>query len=175
MYLYLAEPDPMCGRGTDIVVLGELAHDSTQRYLNFVTAGMTDLPPSSAVVFKAHPLVDATRFDLGNVDATISVEPVAHLLRRARILVTGASGSTVLEALARGIPTICVLDPTELDLSSIGEHPLLRVVGTADEFRSALRELLDIPPNGSSPDNFFHLDPRLERWKQLLRTIDSPQ
>jgi surface carbohydrate biosynthesis protein (TIGR04326 family) len=175
MYLYLAEPDPMCGRGNDIVVLGELDHNSTRRYLNFVTAGITDLPPSSTVVFKAHPLVDATQFDLSNVDATVSVEPVAHLLRRARILVTGASGSTVLEALARGIPAICVLDPTELDLSSIREHPLLRVVGTADEFRSALRELLGSPSSSSSRDNFFHLDPRLERWKQLLRSLDSPQ
>ncbi len=176
MYLYLGEPSPTSEQRTDIVVLGELDHSSTQRYLRFIESAVGATPRRASVVFKAHPLVGASKFNLDALDATVSNESVAQLLQRARVLVTGASGSTVLEALTRGVPTICVLDPNELDLSTIRQHPLLRLVGTANEFHTALDELLSVPlANSPMKSTFFHADARLERWHQLLRMVDSSQ
>lgn len=169
MYLYLNTPDSACGQGDEVVVLGELDHASTARYLRFLEHAMDKLPQRHGIVFKAHPLVDATTFDLRPLNGTSSSDPVSHLLRRARVLITGASGSTALEALSRGIPTICVLDPAELDLSTIREHPLLRVVGTAEEFLSALQDLLTSTAARTTADNsLFHVDADLRRWRQLL-------
>jgi surface carbohydrate biosynthesis protein (TIGR04326 family) len=151
------------------VVLGELDHASTQRYLQFLTHARKKSATHHAVVFKAHPLVDATTFDLRPLNASASTDHVSDLLRRARVLITGASGSTVLEALSRGIPTICVLDPAELDLSTIHEHPLLKVVGTVDEFESALVDLLSSTTARATTDrSLFHVDADLKRWRRLL-------
>lgn len=169
MYLYLNTPDSACGQGDEIVVLGELDHASTQRYLQFLTHARKKSATHHAVVFKAHPLVDATTFDLRPLNASASTDHVSDLLRRARVLITGASGSTVLEALSRGIPTICVLDPAELDLSTIHEHPLLKVVGTVDEFESALVDLLSSTTARATTDrSLFHVDADLKRWRRLL-------
>ena len=174
MYLYLNTPDPACGQGDEIVVLGELDHASTERYLRFLRHASDSLPQRHGIVFKAHPLVDATSFDVRSLNGTASTDPVSHLLRRARVLITGASGSTALEALSRGIPALCVLDPAELDLSTIRENPLLRIVGTADEFHAALQELLSSPSVYATVDSsLFHVDADLKRWRQLLLEAKS--
>ena len=174
MYLYLNTPDSACGQGDEIVVLGELDHASTQRYLQFLTHARQKSATHHAVEFKAHPLVDATTFDLQPLNATASTDHVSVLLRRARVLITGASGSTVLEALSRGIPTICVLDPAELDLSTIREHPLLKVVGTAEEFESALQDmLLPTSAQATTDHSLFHVDADLMRWRRLLLEPNS--
>lgn len=175
MYLYLGEPDTTCGNGNDIVVLGELDSASTQRYLRFLESALADRANSRTVVFKAHPLVDPATIDLAGMRVETTTEHLSTLLRRARVLITGASGSTTLESLSRGIPTICVLDPRELDLSSIDRHPLLRLVGTATEFREALTEFLDDPPRPTATETMFHTDAALGRWRALLGVADSRQ
>ena len=173
MYQYLGEPDPTCGNGNDIVVLGELDSASTQRYLRFLNSAMADRGDMRTTVFKAHPLVDPATIDLGGMRVETTTEHLSTLLRRACVLVTGASGSTTLESLSRGIPTICVLDPRELDLSSIDRHPLLRLVGTATEFRQALTEFIDDPPRSTPTEPMFHTDAALGRWRTLLGAVDS--
>lgn len=173
MYLYLGESAPH--GGTDIVVLGELDHTSTQRYLDFVKAAANSSLIGRTVVFKAHPLVGATGFDFGEVAFEITTDSVAQLLRRAGVLITGSSGSTVLEALSQGIPTLCVLDPAELDMSTIRDHDLLQTVGTADEFHRSLNHLLRVPASAHLTENFFHVEPTLARWRKLLRLVDSPK
>jgi surface carbohydrate biosynthesis protein (TIGR04326 family) len=173
MYQYLGEPDTTRGSGNDIVVLGELDSASTQRYLRFLDSATAGRANSRAVVFKAHPLVDPATIDLAGMRVETTTEHLSTLLRRARVLVTGASGSTTLESLSRGIPTICVLDPSELDLSSIDQHPLLRLVGTATEFHEALTEFLDDPPLPTASEPMFHTDAALGRWRALLGAVDS--
>jgi surface carbohydrate biosynthesis protein (TIGR04326 family) len=127
------------------------------------------------VVFKAHPLVGATGFDFGEVALEITTDSVAQLLRRAGVLITGSSGSTVLEALSQGILTLCVLDPAELDMSTIRDHDLLQTVGTADEFHRSLNHLLQVPASAHLTENFFHVEPTLARWRKLLRLVESPK
>lgn len=175
MYQYLGEPDTTCGNGTDIVVLGEIDRASTRRYLRFLASAMAERGDLRKAVFKAHPLVDPATIDLGGMSVETTTEHLSTLLRRARVLVTGASGSTAVESLSRGIPTICVLDPRELDLSSIDRHPLLRLVGTATEFRGALTEFLDNPSHSTSTEPMFHTDATLGRWRALLGALDSRQ
>ena len=173
MYQYLGKPDTTCGRGNDIVVLGELDSASTQRYLRFLESALSDHGDQRTAVFKAHPLVDPATIDLGGLRVETTTEHLSTLLRRARVLVTGASGSTALESLSRGIPTVCVLDPGELDLSSIDRHPLMRLVGTATEFREVLAEFLDDPPQPTATEPMFHTDGALGRWRSLLGAVDS--
>lgn len=173
MYRYLGEPDDDCGSGNDIVVLGEIDRASTERYLQFVEAAVSERADNSSVVFKAHPLVDSSTINIGALHVETTTEHLSVLLRRARVLVTGASGSTALEALSRGIPTICVLDARELDLSSIDRHPLLRLVGSETEFRRALTEHLDHPPRLATTAPLFHTDATLGRWRTLLGSIGS--
>jgi surface carbohydrate biosynthesis protein (TIGR04326 family) len=175
MYQYLGEHDPECGSGNDVVVLGEFDSSSTQRYLHFVEAALRVRADKPNVVFKAHPLVDPRSIDTGGLRVAMTTEPVSMLLRRARILVTGASGSTVLEALSRGVPTICVLDPHELDLSSVSHHPILRLVGSGSEFQTAMTELLDRPPRIEGAKPLFHVDASLGRWHALLSAFDPRQ
>ena len=171
MYGYLGEPDDNCGNGNDIVVLGEIDRASTERYLRFVESAVAERPDNIPVVFKAHPLVDPSTINIGALRVETTSEHLSALLRRARVLVTGASGSTALEALSRGIPTICVLDARELDLSSIDRHPLLRLVGSETEFRRALIEHLDHPPRLAATAPLFHTDATLGRWRTLLESI----
>lgn len=147
-----------------ILVLGELEVASTQRYLDWVIQLAEDRP----VTFKPHPLVDASVFSFDGSQVCLSTESAEHLLASAEVVVLGASGTATLEAIARGTPVIAVLNPRELDLSVVGNHPLVRQIATEAELATALDESLGVVSPGV---DVFFVDPSLPRWTQLLKTV----
>ena len=161
--MYLREES----RGSDtslrrgILVLGELEVASSQRYLDWVVR----LAGDRQVTFKPHPLVDAKQFSFDENSVKMSHESADELISTAEVVVLGASGTAALEAIALGVPTITVLNPRELDLSVVRNHPLVHQVATESELAEALKNTFE---SSSSGDVVFHLDQRLTLWKQIL-------
>ncbi len=161
MYLRTDKRDSSSPRRHGILVLGELEVASSQRYLNWVAG----LAGDRQITFKPHPLIDAGRFTFDPLSVTVSAESADELISKAEVVVLGASGTAALEAISLGVPVITVLNPRELDLSVVRQHPLVRAVATKAE----LAEMLNGQTlNDSLGDDVFYLDERLTRWKQLL-------
>jgi len=152
-----SSPSPRRG----ILVLGELEVASSQRYLNWVAR----LAGDRQITFKPHPLIDASRFTFDPHRVTVSAESADELISKAEVVVLGASGTAVLEAISLGVPVITVLNPRELDLSVVPQHPLVRAVATEAELAEMLNGQTQ---NNSLGDDVFYLDERLARWKQVL-------
>lgn len=159
-YSTTSTPDPTKAR---MLVLGELEESSTQRYLDWAVANSNGL----LVTFKPHPLTDVRAFTLDGAKVQVSSAPTEQLISESRVVVLGASGSASLEAIARGVPTIAVLNPCELDLSPIGRHPLLTMVATERELDHAVRSALATHGVGLVRP-IFHHDEGLGRWRKLL-------
>lgn len=143
--------------GDRLLVLGELDRRTTTRLLEAVADVAIERP-----LFKPHPqnvgdarVVDA--FDI--VD-----EPLVELLGRVGLVVMGASGTAMLEAVTLGVPVIVLLDGSEPDLRPIRDHPAIMVTRTKAELGEALRRPRTVAASG----DFFRLDGRLTGWRILL-------
>jgi hypothetical protein len=63
---------------------------------------------------------------------------------------------------------VAVLNPRELDLSVVSDHPLIHHVASEAELADAIERCLSLAGQGESV--FFH-DRQHVRWKQLLGVI----
>jgi surface carbohydrate biosynthesis protein (TIGR04326 family) len=161
MYQDAPVAEPRTASRDGVLVLGELEVASTQRYLDWVvqTAG------SRTITFKPHPLIDVRSFSFSTDRVRLTNESTNHIIPSAEVVVLGASGTAALEAIAVGVPVITVLNPRELDLSVVSNHPLVHVAANEMELRDALNL---VPERTDSGEGVFFLDHRLTRWKQLL-------
>jgi len=155
MYLGLA------GRRTvaadRILVLGELDRCATRRLLEAVASVSTEHP-----LYKPHPQ-NADDSDSADVFEIVD-GPLFELLEHVGLVVMGASGTAMLEALTLGVPVVVLLDGSEPDLCPIRDHPAITVTRTTDELRDALRRTRHPVP----PVDLFRLDPHLLGWRRLL-------
>ena len=84
--------------------------------------------------------------------------------------------SASLDAFCAGLPVINYLDPTDLNFSSLRNHPNVRFVSSAEEILELLcdEEWLSTP-SGAKPSDFFWLDDELPRWINLIQSTFAEQ
>lgn len=155
MYLGLAgRPTAM---GNRELVLGELDRRTTRRLLEALTS-----VPAERPLYKPHPQ-NADDSDHSESFETVNT-PLSELLEHVGLVVMGASGTAMLEALTLGVPVVVLLDGSEPDLRPIRDHQAITVTRTADELREALHRSHHTVP----PVDLFRLDPRLLGWRRLF-------
>lgn len=161
MYLNADKRQSIPSRRRGILVLGELEVASSQRYLDWAVQLAGERP----ITFKPHPLVDVSQFSIDPSRVAVSGKSADELIAEAEVVVLGASGTAALETISLGVPTITVLNPRELDLSVVRDHPLIRAIATEAELAVALNEH---STRSADSEDVFYRDQLLTRWKQLL-------
>jgi len=153
-----------------LLILGDYSPGLTHFQMNLLVQAMQLLPRSSySLVVKAHPACPIPPEKFPGLAWTASFAPLPKLLDSADVIYAGPSTSASLEAFFRRLPVILVLDPEALNLSPLRGVPGTVFVSTPGELVAALLNPVAPKLKGPGPEKFFYLDPRLPRWKKLLK------
>jgi surface carbohydrate biosynthesis protein (TIGR04326 family) len=147
--------------GDVVLVPLPMADEIAGELLDKVLGGLAGLP----VALKPHPMARADGQLAAAGAATLPPGfelldgPMAPALARARVVVASAS-TTLLEAVAAGVPVVVVGRDAALDLNPLAWYPgLARVVRTAEDLRAEVQRLLDLPAG------------ELDAWRERAHAI----
>jgi hypothetical protein len=147
--------------GDRILVPLPMMDDVAAELLDKVLAGLAGLP----IVLKPHPMAraEAQLAAAGASPLPAGFElvegPMGPWLANARVVVASAS-STLLEAVAAGVPVVVVGRDAAIDLNPLDWYPgLARVVHSPQELRAEVERLLEIGED------------ELAAWRERARAI----
>jgi surface carbohydrate biosynthesis protein (TIGR04326 family) len=179
-YLYLAEysfaapklPRP-AGAPLSVLAMGDYLSDNTQLQMRLLEQAAALLPKNTIFVVKPHPNCPVNLVDYPGLNMTVTMEPLSILLAKCDVAYSSAITSAAVDAYCVGVRVISVLDPKKLNLSPLLDCAQAVFVSTPDELASALvLDFTSFVPAAGAVD-FFCLDAKLPRWRNLLDTGNS--
>ena len=105
-----------------ILILGEINEDITKNILRIVSKAFTSIKRNYEIIFRPHPM---TRLDLSNYQSlnlrSIENKSLSQLLQITSLVISSSSSSSILEAVLKKVPVICVRDNYNLNLSPLNQ------------------------------------------------------
>lgn len=151
-----------------ILILGELSLSSTVKLLRLIEATAPRLADRFTYTVKPHPVCPVNPGDFPGLGLTLVTNPLGKLLQHYDIVCSSNSTSAAVDAYVAGLPVIVMLDDTDLNFSPLRGQAGIRFVSTPEELAEALQAPESWAATNPDRDEFFFLDPKLPRWRQLL-------
>lgn len=154
--------------GLRLLVLGDYEPSSTTLLLRLLESATACLSRPIVTTLRSHPnhLIDPSEFPC--LELELTYVPMVEALQAADLVLGGNVTSAVTESFALGCRTVVALDPCGLNFSPLRSVVGVDFVASDVELRSIL-ETCDI--GVATPQlaiSSFHLDEKLQRWRQLL-------
>jgi surface carbohydrate biosynthesis protein (TIGR04326 family) len=164
-----ARPDRRGGDAIRVLVLGDFDRPAAEQMLQLLSAAVARIDAHVECGYKPHPncAIEPRRYP----DLALAVvdRPLAEVLRDDwDVAYTSNTTSASIDAWLSGLPVAIVLDDRTLNFSPLRDAAGVRFVAGAGELSSALIELPALPVDAVPAHRFFHLDPDLPRWRQLV-------
>lgn len=124
------------------------------------------------ITVKPHPAMKSiSSNDYPDVKFSVSTSELYELLESSDVAYVDALTSAAVDAYCARLPVISLLDPTTLNMSPLRECYGITFISTPAELIKAINEVMIVSKNKECPEQFFHLDETLPRWKQLIQSV----
>ena len=152
-----------------ILILGEINEDITKNILRIVSKAFTSIKRNYEIIFRPHPM---TRLDLSNYQSlnlrSIENKSLSQLLQITSLVISSSSSSSILEAVLKKVPVICVRDNYNLNLSPVKSIYKISYVNNVKDLIKSVDELINTKIKHTRSDKYFILDSKFKRWKKVL-------
>ena len=113
-----------------------------------------------------------TRLDLSNYKSlnlrSIENKSLSQLLQITSLVISSSSSSSILEAVLKKVPVICIRDNYNLNLSPVKSIYKISYVNNVKDLIKSVDELINTKIKHTRSDKYFILDSRFKRWKKVL-------
>ena len=157
------------GAGARVIILGDVIPDSMRSLLSNLEGALKLLPAGYRFALKLHPLYAVDLAEYPGLSVERTTEPLERILGDFDIALSANGTSAAVDAYQAGMPVIIGLNGADLNLSPLRGEPGVSFAGTPEELAQALRAAGRTPAAAPSRDEFFLLDPKLPRWRRLLK------
>ena len=156
--------------GLHVLVLGDYLRSSTWRMMQLLEDAARDLPADTCYTVKPHPNMPVRQEDFPGLRFEVSRVPLAELLASHNCAYSSNMTAAAVDTYLGGLATVVMLDDRELNFSALRGQAAVRFVSTGAELAQALQAGRPGGDEGlRKREGFFHLDPKLPRWSQLLK------
>ncbi len=178
-YLHLGSqfsnaPPASAPRTPVLLVATDLLDRNTRKQMQCVDAALRQCPHPFSVVVKPHPASDFSATDYPHWQDRVDRSELSELIARADVVLSSNASSAAIDAHLAGKTVLTMLDGDRFNFS-----PLRGLSGTAyiadeGDLLHHLSALASAPAaadlvHRAVPQEYFHLDPALPRWRALLR------
>ncbi len=169
MYLHLATAklQPKKDQPMTILVATDYLESATKAQMRLLEELVAMHPTKYRILLKPHwsQSLDSLRFDAEIVSGK---KDLARFFDQANVLYCSAITSAVIDGVCVGLPVIQCLDPMSFNLSPLRNSNAVQTVRTSADLSAALEQIDQFVPSACSSD-FFNLDAKLPKWKNLLQ------
>ena len=138
--------------------------------MQLLSGALRMLTFSINIIVKSHPLSPISEKQFPNIKFQVVSEHIENLTSKYSIAFTSNPTTASLDTYLRGKKVIVMLDSNSFNMSPLRECKVVDFITTAEELSNKISEVNNIkklPKN-----NFFYIDPKLSRWKKLLKSFD---
>lgn len=163
-----ARPAPDITRPLRLLVAGDSMREPTVEVLRTLAEALAVCDRRIELRFKPHPFtpIDLRQFPLPAVEECTA--PIGELMGDADV-VLGSISSAMVEAYCLGVQPLIFLGRDTVNFSPLVGLEDVLVARNALELAAALTAARG--GGGSRRRAYFHLDPRLPKWRELLRRL----
>ena len=169
-YLHLATPAVPVARASAplrVLVLGDYVSASTRQQMRWLAGAASLLPVDTRYTVKPHPACPINTEDYPTIELRLTDARLDQLLGDCDVAYTSNMTSAAVDAYSFGVPVVSVLDGEAFNISPLrGNTDAVKYVTNADELAQALASARH--PGAANQRDYFHLDKKLPRWRQLL-------
>jgi len=151
-----------------LLVLGDYLGRNTRVQMNMLVEAVKRITVRLDITVKPHPNQPILSGDYPGFQFKVDFGPLEKLLLECDVAYASAGTSAAVEAHLCGVPTVCVLDASTLNLSPLRMRPGVFFVSGAKSLAHFLALTLKQNDAMSQSELFFTIDKQLFRWRRLL-------
>tara|TARA_B100000886_G_scaffold335267_1_gene292075 strand:+ start:2524 stop:4356 length:1833 start_codon:yes stop_codon:yes gene_type:complete len=152
-----------------LLILGEYNISDTQFLLDFYYLSKNLIKVPLDVILKPHPSTLLNYGDVSNLDYTLTNSPMAVVLSKVDIVLTGFHTAASMEAYYYGLPIINLLSSSRLNMSPLYNFEDVNFIRQPHEFARLLNDdNFTKIRNKREINRIFYLNEDLKKWRKLL-------
>lgn len=158
-----------------VLVATDLLDSNTRTQMDFMAHALERMPGKFRVVVKPHPASNFGTDRFPTWQPHVDRSELGQLIARADIVFSSNASSAAVDAHLSGKPVLTLVDGARFNFSPLRDREGNTFVASADDLVCALEAFLAeraSEPKESSrvprAAQYFHLDPELPRWRELL-------
>ena len=151
-----------------VLVLGDFFHSTTDKMLRLLGRATRHISAPISYTLKPHPGFQVKAEDYPFLDLKIVTSSLSQILNEFDIVYSANVTTASIDAYYAGLPVIVILDAEDLNFCPLRGVPGVRFASEPRELAMALQEEHHDLDVDTDPEEFFFLDPKLSRWRQLL-------
>ena len=151
-----------------VLVLGDYLPSNTHQMMLLLEKAFQSLPAHWTCIVKPHPNCPVRPEDYPSLQMRITMDPVWNLLTDCDVVFSSAVTSAAVDACCAGVPLVSARDPKTLNLSPLRGCENTIFASTPKELAKALKVPATTADLPKVKRDFFTLDSRLPRWRELL-------
>ena len=157
----------------NVLILGEFAPSGTIRILQLLEEAVSQITAPLEYTLKPHPNYYVNATDYPSLNLKIVSEPVDKIIPDFDIVYSANRTTVAVDAYVVGLPVVVMLDGMELNLNPLRGKQGVCFVSTAKELAEGLQMAQHEMVDRSDVSEFYFLDPKLPRWRELLASAGS--
>lgn len=151
-----------------VLVLGDYLPSNTHQMMLLLEKAFQSLPAHWTCIVKPHPNCPVRPEDYPSLQMRITMDPVWKLLPDCDVAYSSSVTSSAVDAYCAGVPVVSARDPKTLNLSPLRGCENTLFASTPKELAKALKVPATTADLPKVKRDFFTLDSRLPRWRELL-------
>jgi surface carbohydrate biosynthesis protein (TIGR04326 family) len=152
-----------------LLVLGDYLQENTTQMMDLLQSASNLIQKEVEYLIKPHPSCAVLAEDYPNLKISVTDSPIHMLVDCFTIALTSNATSAVLDVRYTGKPIMSILNPLSLNLSPLKDDESILFISTSKDLANILNNIDSIDSNiNSISKDFFYLDSKLSKWKELL-------
>jgi len=179
-YLYLDSEEKITNhknitseKNKTLLILGDYVLQSTIEQLNLLSEAIKLTKNNIRLLLKSHPACPINPEDYAGLNFIVVDKPISAIIDHCTLVYTSRTTSAAVDAYCADKLVITFLDFGGLNLSSLRGCEGVNFVSSAEELANILDNIEQIKVNDEQGKNFFYLNSKLPKWKNLLIGNDS--
>tara|TARA_B100000963_G_C22639767_1_gene679813 strand:+ start:9424 stop:11301 length:1878 start_codon:yes stop_codon:yes gene_type:complete len=153
-----------------ILILGDYIHSETDKMLQLLIEANQLIDMDISYFFKPHPacVIDAKKYP--SLNLKIVLDPLSKILSEYDVVYTSNMTSASVDSYYAGLPVIVMLNNHSLNYSPLRDQTNVKFVANKEHLSESLIFCLTNELINENKQDFFYLDPQLNKWRDILKS-----
>jgi surface carbohydrate biosynthesis protein (TIGR04326 family) len=152
-----------------ILVLGDYVKENTDQQMQLLNEAVkNNSTKNNLYIVKPHPACPIVKKDYSEINMNITNDPISTIIKDCSLVYVSSMTSASVDAFCLGKPIVSVFDPKSLNLSPLKGIDGVTFISTSQELEKVLGEIDQIKITNNKERQFFYLDYKIPRWRELL-------
>jgi surface carbohydrate biosynthesis protein (TIGR04326 family) len=151
-----------------VLILGDYWQVSNAKMLRLLEQASARMATGARFAVKPHPNSPVNPADYPALRLEVLAEALPDILGGFDVAYSSNLTSAAVDAYLAGLPVVVMLDDEQLNFSPLRGRSGARFVSQPQELAEALQAPRSVTPVDDERAEFFFLDQRLPRWKQMI-------